>query len=175
MRIPPLAALLGVVCLACQPQSGPLTDQTRQDVDAQVRAASAALVDAMNVGDAPTVLAFYQDGPSFVYLGCTDYILGGESFRRMVGPYYRADQPRDFALGIVAAQVLGPDQAVVSLQGSSANGSALFLTQVWIREDGAWRVSLEHASWPGCPEPRGPHPFTAAPEGAALQPGTPGN
>jgi len=175
MRIPPVLALLGVVCLGCQAQPAALTDEARREVDAQVRAASASLLEAMNAGDAPGVMGFYRDDPSFYYLGCTDYILGSEDFRRIVTPFYRPDAPVTFDLGVVATQVLAPDVAVVSLRGSSSVAPSLFFTQVWVNEAGAWKVSAEHESWPACPESRGPHPFTGAAEDASLRPDGPGN
>lgn len=175
MRIPPVLALVAVVCLGCQVESGAFSDEARRDVDAQVRAASGALLEAMNAGDAPAVMGFYRDDPSFFYLGCTDYILGSETFRRVVTPFYRTDDPVTFDLGVVATQVLAPDVAVVSLRGSSTQAPSLFFTQVWINEAGAWKVSAEHESWPGCLESRGPHPFTGAAEDASLRSGGPGN
>ncbi|HSG48372.1 MAG TPA: nuclear transport factor 2 family protein [Longimicrobiales bacterium] len=174
MRIPPLL-LLGAVCLGCQAEPGPFTDEARREVDAQVRAASGALLEAMNAGDSPGVLSFYRDDPSFFYLGCTDYILGSETFRRVVAPVYRTDAPVTFDLGVVATQVLTPDVAVVSLRGSSSNAPSLFFTQVWVQEAGAWKVSAEHESWPGCRESQGPHPFTGAAEDASLRPDGPGD
>jgi hypothetical protein len=168
--------LIGLVLipLACQAPVPELTEETEQRVGSEVRESVAGLLAAMNRGDGETVVGFYQDDAGFSYLGCTDYTLGGQTFNERVALVYDAAQPESSDLSIVGLKVLGPTAAVVSLQGSTTHQSAIFSTQVWV-DDGGWQIALEHESWPGCSEPRGPHPYTSPTESAGLRPGGPGS
>ncbi|MDT8340709.1 MAG: nuclear transport factor 2 family protein [Longimicrobiales bacterium] len=177
MRLALPTALAAALTIGCQPAPSPtLTPEASAVVDREVRAAAGALIQAMNGGDSASALAFFRDAPEFFYLGCTDYILGGQTFRRLVGPYYQRTDEGRIELEVVMTQVLAPTVAVVSLRGASRTGRALFATQVWRREADGWQVSAEHESWPGCAEPRDPHPFTGMPSGgggeADAEPGT---
>jgi len=143
--------------------------------DQEVREVFSALLEAMNAGDAEAVLGFYLDDPRFVYLGCTEYIVGGAAFRRLVAPFYGREDHDRFELGIVSARALGTDAVILNAQGGSTSAPSLFVTQAWTRVDGHWRIALVHESWPGCREPRDPHPFTAPSGEVPLRPGEPGS
>ena len=158
--------LLPAVCImtACTASATPFTDEDRTAVAAEIAGQVAGLTEAMNAGDAERVMGFYSGDADFVYLGCTNHIMGGEIFRQVVSPSYLANAGTVFQQEVVATQVLGPDAAVVSLRGGSSTAPYLFWTQTWQRGEDGWVVTLEHESWPGCPEPRQPHPFTSGPE-----------
>jgi len=159
-----------MVVAACTPTSDRFTEEARQAVAAQVAQAVAELTAAMNAHDGDAVVGFYSGGPDFVYLGCTEYIQGGEAFAEMVSPFYAANSEVTIQQEIVSLRVVGPGAAVVSLRGGQPEGPALFWTQTWERsDDGRWIITLEHESWPGCPEPRGPHPLTGAGEPGSTE------
>ena len=145
---------------ACGPQASTFSDDDRQAVDQAVRAAVSSLTQAMNEGGPDDVMAHYAQDDGFSFLGCTEYIMGGERFREVVGPYYQRSERPALSQEVVSVQVLGPQAAAVSLRGGSDSAPALFWTQVWALRDGAWVIVLEHESWPDCAEPRAPHPMT---------------
>jgi len=155
----PGACSVALLCAACTPAPAAFTDQDRQAVSQEVRAAVEQLTEAMNAHDGDRVVSFYPGVPDFVYLGCTDYQIGGQSFAARVAPYYRANPDVTFEQRIVSLRVLGANAAVVSLRGRSTVAPNLFWTQVWERgEEGDWGVIVEHESWPGCSEPSAGHP-----------------
>ncbi|OGU05039.1 MAG: hypothetical protein A2W29_10455 [Gemmatimonadetes bacterium RBG_16_66_8] len=156
---------------ACAPASTPLTDAGREAVTNEVKAVLAELTSAMNSRDGEAVVSFYSDSPDFLYLGCTDFLIGGATFRQMVTPYYGPARDVTFEQRIVSIQALSPTVAVVSQRGSSTEAEALFWTQVLVKRDGRWVITQEHESWPGCNPPREPHPFTTPGDSASLQPG----
>jgi ketosteroid isomerase-like protein len=165
----PLKALL-LVCLAaaCAPSTESLSDDDRRAVAAEVTASLAELTKAMNGHDVEGVLGFYSERPDFAYLGCTEYVTGGESFRRLVGLYYGPRSDVTFEQRVVTTQVLSPNAVVVSQRGSSTESEDLFWTQVLVKEAGRWVIIYEHESWPDCAPPRPPHPFTGPSDSASL-------
>lgn len=165
------AAPLTLFLAACTTGPSDFTEMERQAVAGEIAVAVEDLTEAMNAGDAEAVLSFYRDSEDFTYLGCTEYILGGATFARIVTPYYDADRDEVFELGIVRTIVLGPDAAAVSLRGRSSSEPALFWTQIWVREGSRWVVALEHESWPGCREPSASHPMTSATDSAGVDEG----
>ena len=159
-----LYCLTALLLAACQ--TAPEEDFTSQVRD-EVRTAVEELMAAKNVPDGAAVVEFYDDDPRFSYLGCTDFTIGGESFNALFRQVYDRRGPDSFDVRIADVKVLGPDAAVVSLVGSTATQPHLFSTQVWMR-NGDWQVVLEHASWPDCRAPTGPHPYTSPTEGAGT-------
>jgi len=166
-RFVPLALFIA----ACAPTPASLSDADRAAVVAEVTAALSELTAAMNAHDPEGVIAYYPKDPGFLYLGCTDFITGGATFRRMVAPYYGPGNEVTFEQQIVSVQVLSPTAAVVSQRGSSSEADALFWTQVLVKKDGRWFITYEHESWPDCDPPSAPHPFTAPGDSAGLLPG----
>jgi uncharacterized protein (TIGR02246 family) len=166
----PTIAILVLLLAGCSMEPGPDPDNVADDV----RTAVTALTTAMNAHDADAVMAFYSDDPDFVYLGCTGFILGGPNFKQIVSGYYSARVDVVFQQDVVSVRVLGSDAAVVSLRGASTESPALFTTQTWVRSQEGWKVAGVHESWPGCPEPQDPHPFTAPSDSSELiLPGSP--
>lgn len=147
-----------VVALGACAGSAPFTATERAAVAHEVVAALGDLTAAMNDHDAERVMSFYSRGEDFRYLGCTDFITGGENFRRVVAPYYESGQRGPFEQHVVAVHVLSPNAAAVAQRGSSGDAEALFWTQVLVKENGRWIIIYEHESWPGCPPPTPPHP-----------------
>jgi ketosteroid isomerase-like protein len=152
----PLYCLTAFLLAACQ--SAPDDDLMLQ-VREEVRAATEELLAAKNLPDGNAVVEFYQDDPRFSYLGCTDFTIGGETFNALFPQVYDRREPGSFDMRVADIKVLGPNAAVVSLVGSTTTQPHLFSTMVWVR-DGDWQVALEHASWPGCRPPAGPHPLS---------------
>jgi len=143
---------------ACTPSSsgGPTWDE--EALTEEVLGTLAALTEAMNSHDPERVFSFYRQDASFYYLGCTDVLYGWDAFATRVGPWYRANPDVTFVQEVLTVQLLEPTVAVAALRGSSTEAPALFWTEVLHRgDDGRWRITYEHESWPGCSEPRGPH------------------
>lgn len=164
----PILALT-LLAAACAP--APFTAADRATVAREVTATLTELTEAMNNHDSEGVVAFYSENPDFLYLGCTDYVTGGATFRRMVGPYYGPSSVVTFEQRIVSVQVHSPTAATVSQRGASSEAEALFWTRVLVKRDGRWVITYEHESWPGCAEPSAPHPMTTASDSAGLLPG----
>jgi uncharacterized protein (TIGR02246 family) len=147
-------ALLFVVLAGCGPAQAPFTRAQRDTAESEVREAVEQLTAAMGSRDSEQVLAFYRESREFVFLGCTDLMFGSEVFSRVLGPYWDSRPGPAVEREILRVQVLNPGTAVVTLRGGSQDASALFWTQVLVREaDGRWLIAHEHQSWPGCAEP----------------------
>ena len=162
-----------VLLASCAPASAPVTDADRDATATQVRAASLALVDAMSAHEPDSILSFYRLDPGFVYVGCTEYLFGGEAFSSVIRGYHVNNPDVRYDAAVRSVRVLGPDVAMVSLQGTSSPDVAIFTTRVLGRgEDGRWRVEWEHESWPGCSAPTPPHPGTAPGDTLTSEPGS---
>lgn len=155
-----LPALL--LAAACAPAPATLTDAARDAAAAEVRATTFALQDALNTHEPDAILAFYRLDDDFTYVGCTNYMFGGNLFGTILGTYHTQNPDVTYDLAIQSLQVLAPDVAVVSLQGTGGRDLKLFVTRALRRDDtGAWLIVHEHESWPGCSDPTPPHPGTA--------------
>jgi uncharacterized protein (TIGR02246 family) len=160
-----LTVFLALFATACDSAPSPLTEGEREAIALEVEETLGQLTEAMNAHDSERVLAFFRNSDDFLYLGCTDFILGWEAFSRLLGPYYPANPDVVFQQEVVRTQVLSPTVAVAALRGSSTDAEALFWTEVLVREeDGRWLIAHEHESWPGCSPPSAPHPFTSGSE-----------
>lgn len=155
--------LLALFPAGCQRSSAPLDEAEKQTIAREVEETLGRLTEAMNAHDPDAVLGFYQHSDDFLYLGCTSFLLGFDTFSSRVGPYYLAKPEVIFHQEVVRTQVLSPTAAVVALRGGSSEAEALFWTEVLVRDaDGRWMITYEHESWPGCPAPSGPHTLTSA-------------
>lgn len=155
-----LALPLLLVAASCAPATPPFTDEDRAIAEAEVRAASLALVHAMNAHDADSILTFYQLDDSFTYVPCTDVLTGGDFFAGLTRSLHASYRDAVYTMRIASLRVVSGDAAVVSLEGSML--APLFTTRVLSRgDDGRWRIVWEHESWPGCPDPTPPHPGVA--------------
>lgn len=161
-----------LLAAACTPSAPPRPGFDGEVIASEVRAASLALVEAMNAHTPDSILAFYALDDDFTYVGCTNFMFGPETFAGVVRGYHSANPEVRYDMAVQGVRVLGPDAAVVSLQGTSSPDLVLFTTRVVSRDDdGRWRVVWEHESWPGCPAPTAPHPGTV-PEDTAGGAGT---
>jgi hypothetical protein len=155
---------------ACGPVSEE-SDQSQLDtLRAEVQKTLSDLTEAMNQHDPDAIFRYYRSGEEFLYLGCTDVLLGWRAFSIRVGSYYRANPDVTFQQEVIRIQVLSPSVAVAALRGSSSDAEALFWTQVLVKEDGEWRITYEHESWPGCSPPPVAHPFTVPSDSVGLLP-----
>lgn len=156
LRILPAVLLLG----ACTAAPATLTDAGRASAAEEVRAATSTLQAALNAHDPGAIFAHYRLDPAFTYVGCTNYMFGGDLFRNIVGAFHRQNAV-PYAYAVQALQVLSPGSAVVALQGE-AGDLQMFVTRVLEKDEaGRWLVVHEHESWPGCSAPAAPHPGTA--------------
>ncbi|GMV05350.1 MAG: hypothetical protein AMXMBFR53_16290 [Gemmatimonadota bacterium] len=166
-RLLPLALLVA----SCAPAPASFTDGERGAVVEEVRAASFALQDALNAHDPDAILSHYALDADFVYVGCTNYMFGGDLFGTIVAGYHRQHPEATWDLSVQSLRALGPGAAVVSLQGRGGPLSDLFVTRVLEKDEGGrWLVVHEHESWPGCSAPAAPHPGTAPGDTAAITP-----
>ncbi|HSW31711.1 MAG TPA: hypothetical protein VLH75_19665 [Longimicrobiales bacterium] len=169
-RALPLVLLLSS---ACAPAQAPFTDADATAAEEEVRAASLALVDALNTHQADSILAFYSLDENFTYVACTTYYVGGEGYRAFVKSFHGLYPETKYTLEVGSVRVLGPSHAVVALEGSLTG--PLWVTRV-LRRDvrGRWLVTWEHESWPDCPGPEAPHPGSSEADTAMAAPaGTP--
>ncbi len=157
---------------ACEAEPEALTPEFKAGLLREVESTLEGLTEAMNSHDPERIFSYFRQSEEFLYLGCTDLLLGWGTFSSRVGPYYVANPEVTFEQGVVRIQILSPTVAVAALRGGSTETDALFWTEVLVKENGAWLITHEHESWPGCPEPSGPHPFTTM-EGMTVDTGGP--
>jgi hypothetical protein len=148
----------------CQTESPEPTDADQAALAQEVRETLEGLTAAMNSHDPDEIFTYFRQGEEFLYLGCTEFLLGWQTFSSRVGPYYRANDSVSFHQEPVRIQVLSPTVAVAALRGGSTEAPDLFWTQVLVKEEGRWLITHEHESWPGCSPPSAPHPFTSGSE-----------
>ena len=162
-----LTLFLALLVTACDSGPSPLTEAVSSPVSEAERSALALeveetlgeLMEAMNAHDSERVLESFRNSDDFLYLGCTDFMSGWDTFSSRVGRYYSRSENVTFQQEIVRIQILSPTVAVVAVRGSSTEAEALFRTEVLVREeDGRWLITYEHESWPGCPPPSASHP-----------------
>jgi uncharacterized protein (TIGR02246 family) len=152
-------ALAALLTSACVPDRGPVSfgDEERAAVAAEARAASVALLDALNAHDADAILAFYDLDGDFTYVACTNFMFGGRGYVNLTRSLHANYEESRYDMAVQSVRVLGPDVAVVSLQGTFL--APLFVTRVLRRSaEGRWLVTWEHESWPGCADPVRMHP-----------------
>lgn len=166
-----LVPLLVIPVTACAPGASSLDDAGRKAIADEVTAVMADMTEAMNAHDPERVVAFYTDAAEFLFLGCTQFISGGATFKAMVGPTYGPRRGATFTQRVASVRVLSPTAAVVTQVGGSDRAPALFWTKVLVKEEGRWIITYEHQSWPGCEAPPEPHPATTASDSIGLQPG----
>ena len=163
-----IAALLLVpaisLAVGCNPEEGGLTQAETDLLVVEVAETLDGMTEAMNSHDPDRVAAYFRQSEKFLYLGCTDFMLGWETFSPRLWSYTVANPYVTFQREPVSIQILSPTAAVAALRGSSTEADALFWTEVLVKEDGSWRIAQEHESWPGCPPPSVPHPFTSMEE-----------
>jgi ketosteroid isomerase-like protein len=162
--LPALPLLLAAACAPGAPppaQSGS-ADPVKQEVAAAVSAATDSLTAAMNAHDADRILAFFDLGPDFVYVSCTDVVFGGEMFGNITRSLHAQRKGVTYKVTPANTTVLGPDAAVVSIRTESsdtlASNPVLTTRALSKGVDGQWRIVYQHQSWPGCKAPRAPHP-----------------
>lgn len=176
LQAPFVAQILPLLlAAACAPGASPAAqagsaDPLKLEVAAAVNAVTDSIAEAMNVHDADRILAFYDPSPDFVYVSCTDVLVGGEMFANITRSLHVQRKGVTYDITPAGTTVLGPDAAVVALRTESSDTLAsnpVFTTRVLSKgADGRWRVVYQHQSWPGCKAPRPPHPLTgASPEG----------
>lgn len=169
---PLLSALPLLLAAACAPSTSPPTqagsaDPVKEEVAAAVSAVTDSITAAMNAHDADRILAFFDPGPDFVYVSCTDVVFGGEMFANITRSLHAQRKGVTYDITPIGTTVLGPDAAVVALRTESTDTLAsnpVFTTRALSKgTDGKWRIVYQHQSWPGCKPPRPPHP------GASLE------
>lgn len=161
MRIGACLASLSILSVcACIPEPATLDQAQEEALATEVRETLAGLTEAMNDHDPERVLAFYRQDEEFIYVGCTYFMFGWETFSPRAGSYYIANPEVTFERELTQLQVLSPTVAVAALRGGSTEAESLFWTEVLVKEDGVWKIAHEHESWPGCSPPPTPHPFT---------------
>jgi uncharacterized protein (TIGR02246 family) len=150
--------VLLAVLSACRGPS--FQEEALDSIEAEVREAVASLFDAMNNHDAQGVLSHYERSEGFTYVGVTDVRTTYESFARTIAPWYERHPEVSFQHEVVSVRALPPAAAVVTIRGSSSEGTSLAWTQVFVKDDsGRWLVAHEHEAWPGAPEGPQPHPM----------------
>jgi hypothetical protein len=156
--------LPGALTGACTAGGDTLGEAEKVALAQEVMETLGQVTQAMNAHEPERLFSYFRQDEEFLYLGCTDFLLGWGDFSSRVGPYYRANPDVTFEQEVVRVQVLSPTTAVAALRGGSSEMEDLFWTEVLVKEGGRWLIVHEHESWPGCSPPSGPHPFTSPEE-----------
>jgi len=155
------------LCLAllfggCAPEQSAFTQDEKATIVREVEEMLGQLTEAMNSHDQERIFGHFMQSEEFLYLGCTSFLLGFDTFSSRVGPFYVENPEVTFQQEVVRIQALSPTVAVAALRGGSTEAEALFWTEVLVRDDGGrWLIAHEHESWPGCSPPSGAHPLTS--------------
>ena len=161
-----LAFLVAATACTAPSQGGSAYDA--EAAEAEVRAASLALLGALNDHDADAILAHYLLDDDFTQVVCTEVRVGGSTFAAITRAFHAQFPDAVYDMRVSALRMLGSDVAVVSLEGTMTG--PLFISRVLHRTgDGRWLVAWEHSSWPGCEAPRPPHPGTGPEAGSAPE------
>lgn len=155
----------------CRSGDVPLSESEKAQLAWEVQETLEGLTEAMNAQDAEELFRYYRQDEEFLFLGCTDYLLGWGTFASRVSPFYEAQPGITFHQEVVRIQVLSRNAAVAALRGGSSEIDDLFWTEVLVKEGGRWLIVHEHESWAGCSPPSEPHPFTAGESMSGIRPG----
>ena len=165
MRTSALLAVLTIpLAFACGQGSGSFDQAQKDALAVEIRETLIGLTEAMNSHDPEELFKYYRNSEEFLFLGCTDFMLGWSAFSPRVESYYAQKTDVVFNQEVVRIQLLSPTVAAVALRGGSTDSEALFWTEVLVKEGGGWVIAHEHQSWPGCSPPAAAHPFTTMEE-----------
>lgn len=153
---------------ACSPGPAPFGQAQKDALRVEVEETLAGLTEAMNAHDPDAVLGYFRESDEFLYLGCTEIVVGWDAFSHRAAMYYVASPEVLFEQEVVRVQVLSPTVAVAAIRGGSTDVEDLFWTEVLVKEDGDWVIAHEHESWSGCSPPSAPHPFTSMEDGTGM-------
>lgn len=159
MRRASLTAFL-FVATSCSPAPTSLTQGERAAVEAEARATGEALLEALNAHEVDRILAFYDRGDDFTYVACTRVMKGGAGLDPVLRALHHATRDDVYEMDITRVRVVDRNAAVLLFEGTFSG--PLFVSRLVEKgADGAWRITYEHESWPGCEGPDTPHPGTA--------------
>jgi uncharacterized protein (TIGR02246 family) len=145
---------VAVAAAACQTDGSPeITDAQRTEISAQVAQVIDSLFVAMNQGDADAITSHYRKSGDLMQVSVAETLTGWENFATVTGQFCTQHPDVRFEHRIVQTQVLAPDVAAVTIAGSATTSEFLMWTEVLVREDGRWVITLEHESWPGARAP----------------------
>jgi hypothetical protein len=166
MRIHLLSAL--AVCLAtgaCHATSGrELTEARRAAITNEVNQTVDSLFADMNAHDVDRIFAHYRESDDFLYVTVSETMRSWKTFSTVTRSYWAQHPDVTFKHHIVQTQVLAPNVAVVTMEGSATTAPYLTWTQVYVRENGRWVITLENESWPGARPPAPSHPAMEMPD-----------
>ncbi|MCG6958032.1 MAG: nuclear transport factor 2 family protein [Gemmatimonadetes bacterium] len=172
MRSMPLVSVLATAMAVAACQSGgsaEVTDAQRTEITAQVTQVIDSVFTAMNAGDVDAVYGHYRNSDEFISVTVTQFLEGWNAFKSVTSSFFAQHPGVTFQHRIVQTQVLAPNVAAVTIQGSSNEAPLLMWTDVLVREEGRWVITLEHESWPGATAPT-VHPAMEAAPGSELIP-----
>lgn len=138
---------------ACQAGGTTVTDGQRAEIAAQVAQTIDSLFAAMNVGDVDAITSHYRKSDQLMSVTVAQDLKGWEAFSSVTRSFYQQHPDEKFQHRIVQTQVLAPNVAAVTMAGSATSADFLMWTDVLVREEGRWVITLEHESWPGAPAP----------------------
>jgi len=160
MRRNSLTTLLLVLAAGCSPATTSLPQGERATVEAAARAMGEALLEALNAHEVDRILAFYDRGDDFTYVACTRVMRGGAGLDPVLRALHHATRDDAYEMDIARVRVVDRTAAVLLFEGTFTG--PLFVSRLVEKgADGAWRITYEHESWPGCEGPDTPHPGTA--------------
>ena len=152
MRNRVLSVLAAAALTACQ-GGNTVSDAQRTAAIGEVSQTVDSLFAAMNAHDPDRLLAHYRKGNDFTYVAVATTMRGWDAFAGMTRAYVAQHPDVTFEHHILQIQVPAPDVAVATIEGSASDAPFLMWTQVYVRENGRWVITLEHESWPGAREP----------------------
>jgi uncharacterized protein (TIGR02246 family) len=172
MRSMPLMSVLAtaVAVAACQTGgTAELTDAQRTEITTQVGQVIDSLFAAMNAGDADAITSHYRRSDDLMQVTVAQTLTGWEKLAAVTKQFSTQHPDVKFEHRIVQTQVLAPNVAAVTIAGSATTSEFLMWTDVLVRQDGRWVITLEHESWPGARAPV-THPAMELPPGSELPP-----
>jgi uncharacterized protein (TIGR02246 family) len=172
MRSTPLMSALAAATAvaACQPRGATeVTDARRTEITTQVTQVIDSLFTAMNEGDVDAITSHYRKSDDLMQVTVAQTLTGWDNFATVTKQFSTQHPDVKFEHRIVQTQVLAPNVAAVTVAGRATTSEFLMWTDVLVRENGRWVITLEHESWPGARAPVA-HPAMEPAPGSEVPP-----
>ena len=132
-----------------------LSDAEIAQLKTEVMQATIARNSALEAGDADLAFSYFSHSPGALEASSGSYHKITDKTLEGMREFYGAMNPGRIDIGIPQIRILGPESAIVFVDGTwsfvskktqEEFGGPFIMTLVWVKEDGVWRVFHKHES-----------------------------